>query len=156
MHRTFSVFLLILVISGLLVAGCSSSKALMPEVKVEGANLTSISLTDLTLDVILSVDNPNPVGITLKSLSFDVNYKDGEEWKYLSHGEQTGIRIDPGKNVVTVPVTVKTTDVIGADSLDRKQPGDSPADQGCGGAGPAWRSLSGNPVYKDHFCHPLK
>ena len=113
MHKTFSVFILILVISGLLVSGCST-KALMPEVKVEGANLTSLSLTDLTLDVILSVDNPNPVGITLESLSFDVYYKDGDEWKYLSHGNQTGIRIDPGKNVVKVPVTVKTTDLIGA------------------------------------------
>jgi LEA14-like dessication related protein len=113
MNRTFSVFLLILVISGLLVSGCST-KALMPEVKVVGANLTSLSLTDLTLDVLLSVDNPNPVGITLKSLSFDVNYKDGEEWKYLSHGEQTNITIDPGKNVVTVPVTVKTSDALGA------------------------------------------
>ena len=113
MHKTFSVLILILVISGLLVSGCST-KALMPEVKVEGANLTSLSLTDLTLDVILSVDNPNPAGITLESLTFDVYYKDGDEWKYLSHGNQTGIRIDPGKNVVTVPVTVKTSDALGA------------------------------------------
>jgi len=113
MYRFPRFFLLVLVISGLLVAGCSSS-ARMPEVEVEGANLTSISLTGLTLDVILSVDNPNPVGITLESLSFDVYYKDGDEWKYLSHGNQTGIRIDPGKNVVRVPVTVKTTDLIGA------------------------------------------
>ncbi len=113
MHKTFSVCILILVISGLLVSGCST-KALVPEVTVQGANLTSLSLTALTLDVILSVDNPNPVGITLESLTFDVYYKDGDEWKYLSHGNQTGIRIDPGKNVVTVPVTVKTSDALGA------------------------------------------
>jgi LEA14-like dessication related protein len=81
---------------------------------VEGAAITSLSPTDLTLDVIVSVDNPNPVGITLESLSFDVYYRDGTEWKYLSHGEQTGVRIDPGKNIVKVPVTVKTTDLLGA------------------------------------------
>lgn len=113
MARFSSVSLIILVISGLLASGCSTS-ALKPEVNVEGATLTSFSLTDLTLEVILSVDNPNPVGITLESLSFDVYYKDGDEWKYLSHGEQTGIRIDPGKNIVKVPVTVKTTDALGA------------------------------------------
>lgn len=113
MHGAFRVFLPILVISGLLAAGCSTS-ALMPEVEVEGAAITSLSPTDLTLDVIVSVDNPNPVGITLESLSFDVYYGDGTEWKYLSHGEQTGVRIDPGKNIVKVPVTVKTTDLLGA------------------------------------------
>lgn len=113
MHGAFRIFLLVLVVSGVLVSGCSSS-ARMPEVKVEGATVTSFSLTELTLDVIVSVDNPNPVGITLESLSFDVFYRDGDEWKYLSHGEQKDIRIDPGKNVVKVPVTVKTTDLLGA------------------------------------------
>jgi LEA14-like dessication related protein len=113
MHRSSRVFLLILVISGLLVAGCSSPLK-SPEIQVEGAHLSSVSLTTLTLDVLLSVDNPNPVGITLKSLSFDVYYGDGNEWKYLSHGEQTNITIDPGKNNVTVPVTVKTSDALGA------------------------------------------
>jgi LEA14-like dessication related protein len=113
MYRGFRVSLLLLIVFGLLVSGCSSS-ARMPEVKVEGATITSFSLTELTLDVILSVDNPNPVGITLESLSFDVYYGDGDEWRYLSHGEQTGIRIDPGKNNVTVPVTIKSTDLIGA------------------------------------------
>jgi LEA14-like dessication related protein len=112
MNGPFRVFLL-LVVFGLLVSGCSSS-ARMPEVKVEGATITSFSLTDLTLDVILSVDNPNPFGITLKSLSFDVYYKDSDEWKYLSHGEQTGITINPGKTIVSVPVTVKNTDLLGA------------------------------------------
>jgi len=113
MHGVFRVFLFLLVVFGLFVSGCSSS-ARMPEVKVEGATITSFSLTDLTLDVILSVDNPNPFGITLKSLSFDVYYKDGDEWKYLSHGEQTGITINPGKTMVSVPVTVKNTDLLGA------------------------------------------
>jgi LEA14-like dessication related protein len=111
MHGVFRFFLLLLVVFGVLVTGCSSSPR-MPEVKVEGATITSFTLTDLTLDVILSVDNPNPVGITLESLSFDVYYKDGDEWKYLAHGEQTGITISPGKNIVRVPVTIKNTDLL--------------------------------------------
>ena len=111
MHGVFRFFLLLLVVFGLLVSGCSSSPRI-PEVKVEGATITSFSLTDLTLEVILSVDNPNPVGITLESLSFDVYYEDRDEWKYLSHGEQTGITISPGKNIVGVPVTIKNTDLL--------------------------------------------
>jgi LEA14-like dessication related protein len=113
MYGAFRFFLFLPVIFGLLVSGCSSSPG-MPEVKVEGATITSFTLTDLTLEVILSVDNPNPFGITLESLSFDVYYKDGDEWKYLSHGEQTGILIKPGKSMVSVPVTVKNTDLLGA------------------------------------------
>lgn len=113
MQRSFRGFLIFLVVFGMLVSGCNSS-ARMPEVKVEGATITSFSLTDLTLDVILSVDNPNPAGINLESLSFDVYYKDGDEWNYLSHGEQTGISINPGKNIVRIPVTVKNTDLLGS------------------------------------------
>ncbi|MDD1705499.1 MAG: LEA type 2 family protein [Methanoregulaceae archaeon] len=113
MQRAFRILLLLLIVSGMLVSGCSS-RARMPEVEVAGATITSFSLAELTLDVLLSVDNPNPVGISLESLAFDVYYRDGNEWKYLSHGEQTGIRIEPGKTTITIPVKVKNTDLLGA------------------------------------------
>ncbi|HNW81201.1 MAG: LEA type 2 family protein [Methanoregulaceae archaeon] len=108
-----AVFLLCLVVSGLLISGCSSP-APMPEVEVEGAAVSSFSLAELTLDIFLSVDNPYPVSITLQSVSFDVYYLNGNEWKYLAHGEQTGIPVNPGKNPVSIPVTIQNVDLLGS------------------------------------------
>jgi LEA14-like dessication related protein len=86
----------------------------MPEVEVEGAAVSSFSLAELTLDIFLSVDNPYPVAITLQSVSFDVYYLNGNEWKYLAHGEQTGIPVNPGKNSVSIPVTIQNVDLLGS------------------------------------------
>ncbi len=104
--------LLCILISGkIIISGCT---ALMkgPEVSVTGVTLSSITLSELSFDVNLLVNNPNSFGITLKSLLFDVFYEDGNDWVYLSHGEKTGIRIEPGENEVTVPVTVSNAELL--------------------------------------------
>jgi hypothetical protein len=87
----------VLITGGIVISGCASLLK-SPEVSVTGASLSSASLSELSLDVSLLVDNPNAFGITLKTLSFDVYYQAGGEWVYLSHGESSGIRIEPGKN----------------------------------------------------------
>jgi LEA14-like dessication related protein len=100
-----------LVIGGILVSGCGLLLK-DPVISVEKVSLSSLSLHDLGLDVTLSVSNPNPLGITLKSLSFDIYYQQGEDWVYLSHGEQNDITIKPGENQVTVPVTVNNAELL--------------------------------------------
>jgi LEA14-like dessication related protein len=100
-----------LIAGGIVISGCSALPK-NPEVSVAGVTVTSVSLSSLSLDVALLVNNPNSFGITLKSLSFDVYYQDGNDWVYLSHGEKTGIVINPGENVVTVPVTVSSAELF--------------------------------------------
>lgn len=100
-----------LVIGAILVTGC----ALLlkdPVISVEKVSVSSLSLQDLGLDVTLSITNPNALGITLKSLSFDIYYQHEGEWVFLSHGEQNGITIKPGENHVTVPVTVNNAELL--------------------------------------------
>ena len=95
---------------GIFASGCSllykdptvSVKSVMPE---------SFSLSEMTLNVTLDVNNPNSMGITLKTLSFDVYYQQGSDWVYLSHGEQTGVRVNPGENVISIPVTVNNLEL---------------------------------------------
>ncbi len=103
--------LCVLIAGGIVISGCSALPK-SPEVSVVGVSVTSVSLSTLSLDVALLVNNPNSFGITLKSLSFDVYYQSGNEWVYLSHGEKTGIVIDPGENKVTVPVTVSSAELL--------------------------------------------
>jgi LEA14-like dessication related protein len=104
-------FLCALITGGIIISGCSALLK-SPEVSVTGVSLSSASLSELALDVSLRVDNPNSFGITLRSLTFDVYYLSGGDWVYLSHGEAAGIRIEPGENNVTVPVTVSSAELL--------------------------------------------
>jgi LEA14-like dessication related protein len=111
MHLFPWPFICALITGGIVISGCASLMK-SPEVSVTGVSLSSASLSELALDVSLLVDNPNSFGITLKSLAFDVYYQSGGEWVYLSHGEVAGIRIEPGKNNVTIPVTVSSAELL--------------------------------------------
>jgi len=85
-----------------------------PVIAVNNVALRSFSLQNLTLDVTLNVDNPNPLGISLKSLSFDLFYQDRNEWVYLSHGEHARFKINTRSNRVTMPVTVSNAALLTA------------------------------------------
>ncbi len=85
-----------------------------PIIAVNNVALRSFSLQNLTLDVTLNVDNPNPVGISLNSLSFDLFYQDRNEWVYLSHGERARFKINTRSNRVTMPVTVSNAALLTA------------------------------------------
>jgi len=97
----------------LLVSGCGFLIK-DPKVEVENVALTSLDLSSIGLDVTLSIENPNPVGINLKSVIFDVYYQKGEEWIFISHGEKGAFSIKPGLNGVTIPVNIKTSQIPGA------------------------------------------
>ncbi|MCU0630301.1 MAG: LEA type 2 family protein [Methanoregulaceae archaeon] len=85
-----------------------------PKVEVKNVALESVDLSNVDLLVTLSIENPNPIGITLKSISFDVYYQKGDEWVFISHGERGSFDIKPGMNEVTVPVSIKTSAIPGA------------------------------------------
>jgi LEA14-like dessication related protein len=103
----------LLTAAGIIVSGCSMLLK-EPEISVKGVSPVSAGLNELVLDVTLDVQNPNTVGITLKTLSFDVFYQKGSEWVFLSHGEQTGITLKPGPNEVTLPVSIQSSSLIGS------------------------------------------
>jgi len=95
----------------IIISGCAALLK-SPEVSVTGVALSSVTLSELSLNVNLLVNNLNSFGIPLKSLSFDVFYENGNDWVYLSHSEKTRIRIEPGENEVTVPVSVRNTELL--------------------------------------------
>ena len=85
-----------------------------PIIAVNDVALRSFSFQSLTLDVTLGIDNPNPVGISLKSLSFDLFYQNRNDWVYLSHGERARFKINSGNNTVDIPVTVSNAALLTA------------------------------------------
>ena len=62
-----------------------------PQIEVNNVAVASVSLQEIGLNVTLNVNNPNPIGITLKSVAFDVYYQQGDELGLLcGHGEGGG------------------------------------------------------------------
>lgn len=100
-----------LMVAGVLATGCSYVMK-EPQVSVTDVSLSSVSLSTIVIEVTFSIDNPNAVGVTLDSLTFDIYTKHQDDWLYLAHGEQTGLEIEPGKNVVTIPVVVDTQQML--------------------------------------------
>ena len=104
----------ILLIAALaLTAGCSTLIK-EPEINVTNVVVQSGTLQEIVLNVTLNVNNPNPLGITMKSVVFDVYYQKGNDWISIGHGEGGGYDIKPGMNELSIPVTVKTSELLGA------------------------------------------
>lgn len=103
----FAVF----IAAGVLISGCGTVLE-KPEISVSGIDVASLSLSSVTLNITFSIDNPNPVGITLSSISFDVYSKRGNDWEYLASGRKEAIEISPGKNEVAIPVVVSNLGMI--------------------------------------------
>jgi LEA14-like dessication related protein len=107
----YAIFALIAAL--VLIAGCSTLIK-EPEINVTDVVVQSGTLQEIVLNVTLNVNNPNPVGITLKSVVFNVYYQKGNDWVSIGHGEGGGYDIKPGMNELSIPVTIKTADLLGA------------------------------------------
>jgi len=103
----------VLIAAAALIAGCSSLVK-EPQIDVKDVAVTSTSLQEITLNVTLNVDNPNPVGVAIKSVVFDLYYQQGGDWVAVGHGEGGGYDIKPGMNEISVPVTVKSSELLSA------------------------------------------
>jgi len=97
--------------SGVLLSGCGMLIK-DPEISVRNIELTSLSLDSFSLDVTFCVENKNPLGITLKNLSFEISYQQNDAWVHLSHGEKSGVPVKPGRNEIIIPVMVKNSGLI--------------------------------------------
>jgi LEA14-like dessication related protein len=102
-----------LIAAMVLITGCSMLVK-NPEIDVTNVAIQSTTLQEITLDVTLNVNNPNPAGITLKSVVFDIYYQQGNDWVMIGHGEGGPYDIKPGMNEIVVPVTVTSSKLLGA------------------------------------------
>ncbi len=96
-----------------LITGCSTLMK-EPEIDVTDVTIQSVTLQEIGLNVTVNVKNPNPIGIVLKSVIFDVYYQRGNDWVSIGQGTGGGYDIRPGMNGLSIPVTVNTTELISA------------------------------------------
>ena len=103
--------LIIPIVLGVLISSCASLQdiASKPTVEVVNVRIGNLSLSAATLLVDLNVDNPNPVGVTVKNVTYNLKIND----KNLLKGTRDQkVRLPgAGSEVVELPLEVNYFDV---------------------------------------------
>lgn len=86
-----------------------------PVVTLEDVRVRKISLSSLDLEVMIRVENPNPVGITLRQLPFTVQYRSGNQSTEIATGDTGRVKIaSQGSTILQIPVKSQNSAIIGA------------------------------------------
>ena len=86
-----------------------------PVVTLEDVRLRALSLSSLSLEVMIRVENPNPVGVTLRELPFTVLCSSGTSNREIATGNTGRVKISSrGSTMLTIPVTSQNAALAGA------------------------------------------
>lgn len=86
-----------------------------PIVTLEEIRLRKISLSSLDLEVKIRVENPNPLGITLRELPFTILCSSGHTDQQLASGNTGRVKIArKGSTVLHVPVRSQNIALVNA------------------------------------------
>lgn len=102
---------IIVVILGVMSLGCIEK----PTVEVSDIALRDVSLTSTTIDVGLIINNPNPIGVTLDKIAYDVYLVNGNQL-FLAHGEKAE-KMDiqaNGRTTTNIPTSISNVGIIEA------------------------------------------
>jgi LEA14-like dessication related protein len=117
MMRTLSLALV-----GLMLTGCAALQEQFkePTIAVQDMQVRSVSLTDMQLDFILGVDNPNPIAMAVSGLSYRLELED----RPLFEGTTTErVKVAAnGSSRISLPFTLSYEDVLGGlDALAKRK-----------------------------------
>jgi len=77
-----------------------------PIVSIKGVKIRALHLSSVDFDVVLRIENPNPVGATVRELPFTVFFRSGSHEKEIASGETIEMDIPANNSVeITVPLT---------------------------------------------------
>jgi LEA14-like dessication related protein len=86
-----------------------------PVVTLEDVRVLAFSLSSLNLEVMIRVENPNPLGITLRELPFTVLCSAGSHDQEIATGNTGRVKISAqGSTLLRIPVTSKNAALAGA------------------------------------------
>ncbi len=95
-HKRLLFGLVVLVICLLLVTVVVVRSYISTQIEKYAANaditsitLRDISLTKVTVDVTVRVENPNPVGATVDRIAYDIYFQENDDWVYLGRADRT-------------------------------------------------------------------
>ena len=86
-----------------------------PVITLEEVRLRKVSLSSIELEVLIRVENQNPLGITLRELPFTVLCSSGSAGQQLAYGNTGRVKIAArGSTQLCVPVRSQNIALIGA------------------------------------------
>ena len=86
-----------------------------PVINIKSTTIRSLSLHSLELDVVVSVENPNLIGATLKDLPFTVFAKSSDGEHKVASGNAGRVVIKGrSSTTITVPVTTHNAGILKA------------------------------------------
>ncbi|AAB99145.1 hypothetical protein MJ_1138 [Methanocaldococcus jannaschii DSM 2661] len=83
-----------------------------PKIEVVGQKIQKVDADNTKIEIQVLVDNPNPIGISIDKISFDIYALVGGDKIYLGHGEQSNIKITSGNTTFTLPVTISNKKLV--------------------------------------------
>lgn len=95
------------------LASCATLQEALkePEISVQDMRVKSVSLSDMQLDFIVGVKNPNPLGISLKGMSYKL---DVEDESLLSGESRQRLKIGANSSSsLTLPLSLNYEEVFG-------------------------------------------
>ena len=95
-HKRLLFAIVILVVCLLVVAvvvvrsyiSCQIEKY-AANVEITSITLRDISLTKVTIDVTVRVENPNPIGATVDRIAYDIYFQRNDDWVHLGRADRT-------------------------------------------------------------------
>ena len=101
--------IIVLLIAAALITGLFSRA---PEVSVQGAAISSLNLSAISLNITLTVDSFYPIAIPVKKVDYSVIYNGKKGPVRLAEGVQQGIILKPGSQDITIPVLISNPALI--------------------------------------------
>ncbi|NPA62251.1 MAG: LEA type 2 family protein [Methanococci archaeon] len=106
--RYIKFLLLGLIVITLGFSGCLEQ----PKIEVVGEKIQKLNADNTKMEIEVLVNNPNPVGITIDKISFDIYALTNDGKVFLGHGEQENIKITSGNTTFTLPVIISNKKLV--------------------------------------------
>ncbi|CAB3288587.1 Water Stress and Hypersensitive response domain protein [Methanocaldococcus lauensis] len=104
--KIFFILIPMIIVVG--TSGCLEQ----PKVEIVGQKIQKLNADNTKIEIQVLVSNPNPIGITINKISFDIYALVNGEKVYLGHGEQRNIKITSGNNTFTLPIEISNKKLI--------------------------------------------
>ncbi|CAB3289068.1 Water Stress and Hypersensitive response domain protein [Methanocaldococcus lauensis] len=104
--KIFFILIPMIIVVG--TSGCLEQ----PKVEIVSQKIQKLNADNTKIEIQVLVSNPNPIGITINKISFDIYALVNGEKVYLGHGEQRNIKITSGNNTFTLPIEISNKKLI--------------------------------------------
>lgn len=108
--------IVVLLMAAILIAASCSNGIKNPSIESYDLSFSGVTLTSIDFTLKVNVDNPNPFGIKLDRIAFDIYYERDGEWQHIGQGERSedaDIRAN-GLSTIDIPISVGNIELVQA------------------------------------------